>query len=266
MDLALNSHLATAYKSRSQIARIITEDWALRNLYCSACVAAKVSQSVANTRAVDFACGECGATYQLKSGVSWNERIPDAGYEAMVSAIRGDNVPNLLVMQYSSHWRVRNMLLVPGFFFTEAAIQKRNPLGPHARRAGWVGCNINLRAIAPEGKIRIVSEEVALNPQTVRQQYETIKAFARLGVALRGWALNVLRLIHEMHRPVFKLADVYAFEERLCAIYPNNRNVRAKIRQQLQVLRDFGILEFLGNGNYRLLTSRESTRTTGEVV
>jgi type II restriction enzyme len=50
----------------------------------------------------------------------------------------------------------------------------------------------------------------------------------------------------------FTLADMYGFEERLSAIYPGNRHVRPKIRQQLQVLRDRGWLEFLGRGRYRV--------------
>jgi hypothetical protein len=37
----------------------------------------------------------------------------------------------------------------------------------------------------------------------------------------------------------------------LMRLHPANRNVQAKIRQQLQVLRDLGHLDFLGNGSYR---------------
>ncbi|QYX55774.1 hypothetical protein K1T73_11855 [Roseovarius sp. SCSIO 43702] len=50
----------------------------------------------------------------------------------------------------------------------------------------------------------------------------------------------------------FTLAEIYAFEDRLSQVYPGNNNVRPKIRQQLQVLRDNGFLEFLGAGRYRL--------------
>jgi type II restriction enzyme len=39
----------------------------------------------------------------------------------------------------------------------------------------------------------------------------------------------------------------------LSSKYPGNRHVRPKIRQQLQVLRDSGYLEFLSKGTYRLL-------------
>ncbi|MGD0489035.1 MAG: hypothetical protein ABSB94_17815 [Syntrophorhabdales bacterium] len=31
---------------------------------------------------------------------------------------------------------------------------------------------------------------------------------------------------------------------------PPSRNIRAKIRQQLQILRDMGIITFLGGGDY----------------
>ena len=53
-------------------------------------------------------------------------------------------------------------------------------------------------------------------------------------------------------RPEFDLAEVYKSEEKLAKLHPANRHVRDKIRQQLQVLRDLGILEFLGRGEYRL--------------
>lgn len=44
----------------------------------------------------------------------------------------------------------------------------------------------------------------------------------------------------------------YAFEERLGLLYPDNKNVKPKIRQQLQFLRDCGYLEFVSRGYYRL--------------
>ena len=49
------------------------------------------------------------------------------------------------------------------------------------------------------------------------------------------------------------LADVYKFENYLGELHPDNHHVRDKIRQQLQVLRDAGILEFIGRGRYRVL-------------
>jgi type II restriction enzyme len=50
----------------------------------------------------------------------------------------------------------------------------------------------------------------------------------------------------------FELSAVCQFEDGLAQMYPDNDHVRAKIRQQLQVLRDEGLLEFLGDGENRL--------------
>jgi type II restriction enzyme len=68
----------------------------------------------------------------------------------------------------------------------------------------------------------------------------------------RGWLLETMRCVEDIGRGEFSLDDVYAFEQRLSDIYPNNRHVKQKIRQQLQVLRDKGYLEFTGRGQYRL--------------
>jgi type II restriction enzyme len=45
---------------------------------------------------------------------------------------------------------------------------------------------------------------------------------------------------------------MYGFERNLSELYPGNQNVRPKIRQQLQYLRDRGFIEFVSRGNYRL--------------
>lgn len=60
-----------------------------------------------------------------------------------------------------------------------------------------------------------------------------------------------MKSVEDIGRPEFTLDDVYASEPRLSALYPSNQNVRPKIRQQLQVLRDRGWLEFVGGGRYR---------------
>lgn len=51
----------------------------------------------------------------------------------------------------------------------------------------------------------------------------------------------------------FTLSNVYAFENELAQKHPNNRNIRAKIRQQLQLLRDQGLVEFVSPRVYRYL-------------
>lgn len=254
MDLRLDQQHAFGYKSPSQIARRVTEAWAEHNLYCAACSSGVLDAQAANTRAVDFRCPVCRAAYQLKSVKTWSERrVPDAGYDAMMQAIRSDCVPNLLVMQYSLDWFVRNLLLVPSFFFTPASIQKRKPLAPNARRAGWVGCNILLDRIADDGKIRIIVDGQPLAASGVRERYDEVRPLATMSVATRGWTLDVLGIVRDIGKPRFSLDEVYVREGVLAAAYPNNKHVRPKIRQQLQLLRDMGYVRFEGRGMYSLL-------------
>ncbi|MGP5493636.1 hypothetical protein ACTXNC_02935 [Psychrobacter celer] len=52
----------------------------------------------------------------------------------------------------------------------------------------------------------------------------------------------------------FSLQQVYAFADELQRKYPDNNHVKDKIRQQLQVLRDKAIIEFVGRGQYRKLS------------
>ena len=49
----------------------------------------------------------------------------------------------------------------------------------------------------------------------------------------------------------FTLKQMYEFVKELSIKHPNNNNIEAKIRQQLQFLRDKGFVEFTSRGNYR---------------
>ncbi len=159
MNLQCRIESALSYKSASQIAGVLSEDWCSRELYCPACSSECLSPSRRNTPAIDFVCPTCNQPYQLKSSKAWNPiRINDAGYEAMIRSIRADRTPNLLFLHYSAEWCVQNLLLIPRMFFTESVIEKRKALSASARRSGWVGCNILLRQIPSDGKIQMVSD------------------------------------------------------------------------------------------------------------
>jgi type II restriction enzyme len=77
--------------------------------------------------------------------------------------------------------------------------------------------------------------------------------FEKLTPEKRGWTLDVLNVLRKLGKIEFALGDVYAAEQGLARLHPANRHVRPKIRQQLQVLRDLGFVQFLGGGEYRLL-------------
>jgi type II restriction enzyme len=171
----------------------------------------------------------------------------------MVRAIRENRTPNLFALEYEpSDWAVVNLILIPSFAFPLSAIEKRRPLAAHARRAGWVGCNILLDAIPADARIAIVRAGNSISPKIVREQYLKVLPFEKLTPEKRGWTLDVLNALRRLGKTEFALSDVYAAEHGLARLHPANRHVRPKIRQQLQVLRDLGFVQFLGGGEYRL--------------
>ena len=142
--------------------------------------------------------------------------------------------------------------MVPKHFFTPDIIEARKPLGPNARRAGWQGSHIRLDAVPLSGKIALVRDSILVPKATVLERWRETLFLREEGLAARGWLLEVMRCVEKIGRPEFALDDVYAFEPQLARLYPGNNNVRPKIRQQLQVLRDGGWLVFEGRGRYRL--------------
>jgi type II restriction enzyme len=242
------------YESKSRRAGVATEAWGLKNLYCPNCQSPSLTGLAINTPAVDYTCPVCRAPFQLKARSSaFAGRIVDAAYSAMVRAIREDRTPNLFALHYEpEEWRVANLILIPHFAFPLSAVEKRKPLGPDARRAGWVGCNILLSAIPLDARISVIAGGKPAASADVRAQYARIRPLEKLRAEQRGWTLDVLNVVRSLGKTEFNLGDVYAFESKLARLHPNNRHVRDKIRQQLQVLRDLGLLQFLGGGDYRL--------------
>jgi type II restriction enzyme len=254
VDLHLPTAGLDSYKSASQRARVGTESWGATNFFCPSCDSPRLNIAPRNTVAVDYFCPSCESPFQLKSqSKPLGTRIVDAAYSEMKRAILEDRTPNLFVLHYDlDTWAVRTVLLVPHFAFALSAVERRKPLAPTARRAGWVGCNILLDKIPVHARISIVSEGIPNAQREVRSSYNRLRPLEKLQVEKRGWTLDVLQVVQSLRKTEFTLADVYAHTDALVKLHPKNAHVRDKIRQQLQVLRDLGLLEFLGSGSYRL--------------
>lgn len=255
MELHMPAALASGYRSRSQQARVVTEAWGQRELFCANCESPFLKPTPNNSRAVDLVCPRCAAPFQLKAKRGSIGRIIDDGaYTAMLAAVREDRTPNLVLMRYDwPAWTVVDLLLIPHFAFPESAIVKRKPLAPTARRAGWVGCNIDLSRIAPEAQIPVVTACEPSPPAQVRARYNRLKPLREIKAIHRGWALDVLNVLRQLGRLEFTNDEVYAFDRDLELLHPGNRHIRPKIRQQLQVLRDSRLLIHVGPGRWRLV-------------
>jgi len=255
VDLRLDSGLARGYSSRAQIARVVTEKWVQEQVYCPACVCDFLSPTPSGTRVVDFLCEACGEAFQLKSQARpFGSRVTDAAYRPMIERIQQSSAPTFMLLHYQpDRWRVHDLFFVPRFFLSSSTIERRRPLSSAAHRVGWVGCNILLSSLPPDAKIPAVLEEEAIPIGVIRASWKRYAFLEAANPESRGWMADVLACVRGLRKEVFTLPDVYAFESSLARLHPQNRNIRPKIRQQLQVLRDHGVVEFLGQGRYRAM-------------
>ena len=146
-----------------------------------------------------------------------------------------------------------NFLVIPKHFFTSEIIEKRKPLSSKARRAGWVGCNILLDTIPNSGKIFYIKDKQLESKDKVLEIWNKM-SFLKENKSLesKGWLLDIIQCIENLNKNSFTLSDIYNFEVYLKVKHPDNNNIRAKIRQQLQVLRDNRYLDFISRGKYKL--------------
>ena len=172
----------------------------------------------------------------------------------MMNRIDSEETPSLLLLEYDNSWSVTNLTAVHHLLITTEAIQPRKPLSPFARRKGWIGCNILLKEIPLEGRINIIRSGVVVPRDVSRYNFSISEGLYKLSVSERTWASNLLRLLHSLNKEEFTLAEAYSFENQLKSRYTNNQNIKPKIRQQLQTLRDAGVLLFIKPGVYRFLT------------
>ena len=169
----------------------------------------------------------------------------------MIERIEAINNPNFFFLQYSKReLNVKNLIVVPKHFFVPEIIEKRKPLATTARRAGWVGCNIILKNIPQEGLIYVVKDEKEQPIDDIINKINRTNFIKQYKLDGRGWILDILNCINKIEEQNFSLDQVYAFENVLAEKHPGNHHIKDKIRQQLQLLRDKGIIEFNGRGKY----------------
>jgi type II restriction enzyme len=205
-----------------------------------------------NRPVADFLCRECEEQFELKSQQRRIGRtVADGAYSTMIDRITCNLNPNFLILTYDTTLTVNQLQLVPKHFLSIQAIQKRKPLSANARRAGWQGCNILMEEIPESGRIMLVRDSAACPKEAILKAWKDTLFLRNQGNAeSKSWLLSVMRCVDRLAQNGFTLDEVYGFESKLSATFPANRHVRAKIRQQLQVLRDSGYIKFLGGGRY----------------
>ena len=252
MNLQLDESVAINYKSASQKIRVMSESWLVNNLFCPCCGNVHIEKMKNNLPVADIHCQNCGEIFELKSKKNnIGFKIVDGAYNTMIERITGNLNPQLFIMDYSTNLFVKDLIFVPKFFFSADIIEKRKPLSENARRAGWIGCNILYQKIPEQGKINIIRDGKEIEVETVLNWYKQTKKLQTNDLNLRGWMLDILSCINRIKSDTFTLQEIYKYSDFLKLKHGSNHNIEAKIRQQLQFLRDKDFIEFVGRGKYR---------------
>ena len=200
MNLQMDVSLARDYKSPSQVAKILTENWIAQESYCPSCLSS-LTQAKANARVLDFICKSCDFDFELKSKKGFfGKKITDGAYDSMIERLGQPSSPHFFFMGYSPDFKVQDLIV------DRKKVKQK-----------W-------------------SQTSFLN------EVESIDS--------RGWTLDVLSCVERLKTASFTLGQVYQFEPELSDKHPNNKHIKDKIRQQLQILRDRGLIEFLSPGLY----------------
>ncbi len=254
MKLNFDQQLAAKYTSASQRIRVLSENWVDRFVFCPNCGQERIDKYPNNQPVADFYCLNCQEQYELKSKQkSVGAKIVDGSYASMIERLTSQNNPNFFFLTYNLvSFEVTNFLVIPKHFFIPDVIEKRKPLAATARRAGWVGCNILLQNIPQAGKIFLVKDARVEPKENVLSEWKkTLFLRQEKVLTAKGWLLDTMRVIDRLNKKEFTLEELYRYEHELGNLHPENRHIKAKIRQQLQILRERGYLDFTARGVYR---------------
>jgi len=254
MQKSLNNKIVSDYKSNSQKIRVMSETWTEENIFCPNC-GCDIFNYENNKPVADFFCKQCLEEFELKSKKGGMGKKVNAGaYSSMIQRINSIDKPNFFFMNYvEKDYFISNFFVVPKYFFTSAVIEKRKALSKTARRAGWIGSNILFYKIPNAGKIFYIENGQEISKKQILNKWSKTAFLQEIKKDnLRGWILDIMNCIESLDKQVFSLQEIYTFEKDLKIIHPENKNIKAKIRQQLQFLRDKSYIDFIERGKYRL--------------
>lgn len=252
MNSFFDISLAEKYNSNSQKIRVLTETWTKKNIFCPNC-GSLIFEHKNNKPVADFFCDTCTEDYELKSkNGKMGNSIQDGGYNSMIKRLESDKNPNFFFLNYNiESYKVINFAVIPKHYFTPEIITKRkNGL---SNRPNYIMCSIDISTIPESGKIFYIKNEKIEKKDNILKNWKKTLFLREQKPIVRGWTLDIMKCIDLLQKKKFTLDEMYTFDQLLSEKYPQNCHIHDKIRQQLQILRDKGFVEFLGNGKYKKL-------------
>lgn len=251
----LDANKALGYTNNSQKVRVMTEFWTEENMYCPNCWNYIVNLPN-NKQVSDFLCENCRENFEQKASKhKFKNKVLSSEYYTLIKRIQSDDKPHFFFLHYlEKELSVNDFFVVPKYFFIPEIIEKRKPLSEKAKRAWWTGSNILFSQIPDSVKIYYIADGMMNKKDDVLYKWSKTSFFKDIKqVKSKGWILDIMNIVESLWKKEFILQEVYNFEDDLKVLHPENNNIKAKIRQQLQFLRDKQYLEFVSNGRYRVL-------------
>jgi type II restriction enzyme len=111
-----------------------------------------------------------------------------------------------------------------------------------------------MQGIPQTGKIFFVkNRRVEPKDKVLTEWKKTLFLREEKETSAKGWLLDIMNCIETIGHKEFVLDEVYSFVDTLSKKHPENKHIKDKIRQQLQILRDKGYLMFVKPGHYSLV-------------
>ena len=91
MKLFLDKNLALEYRSKSQIARVLTESWVNKEIFCPIC-GAEVKSYANNKPVADFYCKKCAEDFELKAKKGKiGKKVSAGAYSKMIERLNSEH-------------------------------------------------------------------------------------------------------------------------------------------------------------------------------
>lgn len=255
MNLSFEQSLSKNYTNNSQKIRAMSEPWTVQNIFCPNC-GHELSELENNKKVSDFLCKNCLENFEQKASKNkFKNKVLASEYYSLIQRLEATDKPHFFFLHYLDViFSVNDFFVVPKYFFVSEIIEKRKPLSNNAKRAGWTWANILFSQIPSSWKIYYVEDGKIISKEKILQKWEKTKFLKEIKRDnLKWWILDIMNCIDSLNKTDFKLKEIYAFEKDLEILHPENKNIKPKIRQQLQFLRDKWYLEFIKKWRYRVL-------------
>ncbi len=238
----------------TQAIKMLTEFWTANNIFCPVCWSALIQHKI-DKPVNDLFCRDCKADFELKGskGNLWKTIVWGA-YDIMIKEMIKKPM-HLFVLKYAEDYTIKNFLVVPKYFFIPEIIQKRNTSKVKQKNWTirlWTGWNILFDKIPESWKIHYIKDGAYKTRTEVLEEWKKIKFLEKTETKSKGWIFDTMICIEKLNKKEFTLQDIYWFENELKLKHPENNNIKPKLRQQLQFLRDKWYLEFVSSGEYRI--------------